>query len=75
MAALVSDYCGSYTSPDMLGCPFCGKEMKIEYNGFFHAFCFRHANYKDACHSGEVRIEAETYDEAIEKWNRRADYV
>lgn len=73
MATLISDYCGAYTSPDMYGCPFCGKEMKVEYSGFLNAFCFRHANYKERCHDGEVRIEAHNYDEAIEKWNRRAE--
>ena len=72
---------GRWQYDSMRNCPFCGKPVAIEFNGFNCLYEVTHVDANPDCpmHHG-IKIDAgerfhNSYHNAIEKWNMRGENV
>lgn len=60
----------------LLRCPFCGREMRLDedFYGQYHFWSVRHKDYVAFAEDCPLfSTSADTEEEAIAKWNRRAE--
>jgi len=57
----------------LLRCPFCGREVRLEeYCGPYHFWYIEHKDFDALDDCPMLGTSADTEEEAIAKWNRRA---